>query len=142
MNLIHKNSTCGPWSPLSILDELTGSDRYSVLRGAFSPDVDLHEEGNQFIIKADIPGVKKENLEVSFTDNVLTIRGERVQAKEEKEKNYYRSERWSGSFERSFEFASEIDAAKVTASFKDGVLELTVPKAESAKPKQVKVEVK
>lgn len=122
--------------------DLTNIDRYSLFRTAFSPDVDLHEEENQFVVKADVPGITKENLEVSFTDNVLTIRGERKEENDAKEKNYYRSERWSGAFERSFEFATEVDAAKAKASFKDGVLELVIPKAESAKPKQVKVEIK
>lgn len=138
MNLIHKKAG---WTPLSIFDELAESSKYPVFREAFSPDVDLHEEENQYILKADIPGISKENLEVSFLDNVLTIRGERKEEKEAKEKNCYRFERWSGAFERSFEFASEIDTAKVKASFKDGVLELVIPKAESAKPKQVKVSI-
>lgn len=138
MNLIHKNST---WSPLSIFDELE-TGKYPMFRENFSPDVDVHEEENQYVLKADVPGISKDNLEVSFTDNVLTLRGERKEEKEAKEKSYYRFERWSGSFERSFEFATEIDAAKAKASFKDGVLELVIPKAESAKPKQVKVEIK
>jgi HSP20 family protein len=108
----------------------------------FGPHLDMHEEGNDYILKADLPGIRKEDLKVTIADNVLTIQGERKSETEKKDKNYYRVERWSGSFERSVGFPAEVDASKVKASFKDGVLELTVPKSEKAQPKQIEIDVK
>jgi HSP20 family protein len=108
----------------------------------FVPAVDVHEDENQYTVKADLPGISKDGLDVSITDNVLTIRGERKEQYEKKEKGYWHSERWTGTFLRSLELPAEVDASKVKASFKDGVLELSIPKPEQVKPKQVKIEVK
>ncbi len=145
MNLIRKNYNV--WDPFSLVEDMDKILSAPVLRrgetrGLFVPDIDFREEGNQYVIKADVPGIQKENLDITLTGNVLTLRGERKGESEVKEKGYTHSERWSGSFERTVEFPDEVDAAGVKAVFKDGVLELTVPKSATAKPRQIKVEVK
>ncbi len=132
MNLIKRSES---WDPFSILDDFYGAARH------FVPAVDVREDEGHYLVKADLPGISKEGLDVSITDNVLTIRGERTEKSEKKEKGYWHSERWSGSFSRSLELPAEVDASKVSASFKDGVLELSIPKPEQTKPKQVKVNV-
>lgn len=110
--------------------------------GLFSPDIDVRVEDNEVIVHADLPGINKENLNVSITDNILSIRGERKEEKEKKNKNFYQSERWYGSFERMVELPVEVDASKTKASFKDGVLELSIARNENAKPRQIQIEVK
>lgn len=135
MNLMRKNLTSASWDPFTIFEELE-RPRF------FVPAVDVHEEENQYVLRTDLPGINKENLDVSVAENVLTIRGERKEENEKKEKGYWYSERWTGSFQRSLELPAEADASKIKASFKDGVLELIVPKSEKAAPKQIKVELK
>ena len=108
----------------------------------FKPDIDLHEEEQQFVVRADIPGIRKEDLEIAITGNVVTIKGERKGESEKKGKNFYHAERWSGGFRRMIELPVDVDSTKAHAAVKEGVLELTLPKSENAKPKQIKVEVK
>lgn len=108
----------------------------------WAPAVDIIDEKDQIRIKADLPGLKREDIEVSADNGILTIKGEKKEEKEIKEKDYVRSERYYGAFHRSFSLPSGVDSQKVNASYKDGVLEVTLPKKEEAKPKQVKVEVK
>mgnify|MGYP003392735325 CR=1 FL=1 len=110
--------------------------------GLWSPAVDIIDEKDQIRIKADLPGLKKEDIEVSADNDVLTIKGEKKEEKEIKEKDYVRSERYYGVFHRSFSLPTGVDPQKVNATYKDGVLEVTLSKREDAKPKQVKVEVK
>ncbi len=104
--------------------------------------VDITDEKDNIRVRAELPGLKKEDVEVSVEGDILTIKGEKKQEKETKEKDYIRSERYYGAFHRSFTLPAGVDAQKVNASYKDGVLEITLPKREDAKPKQVKVEVK
>ena len=108
----------------------------------WAPAVDIIDEKDQIRIKADLPGLKKEDIEVTADNGVLTIKGEKKEEKEFKEKDYVRSERYYGAFHRSFSLPTGVDAQRVNASYKDGVLEVSLPKREDAKPKQVKVEVK
>jgi HSP20 family protein len=108
----------------------------------FHPAVEMHEEPDKYVFKADIPGVKKEEIDVKVEGNRITIKGERKQEKESKEKDYHVMERSYGSFLRTFQVPSEIKAGGVKAACKDGVLELIVPKAENTKSKQVRVDVK
>jgi HSP20 family protein len=139
MNLIRKNNN-PVWDPFSVFDEM---DHFLAGGAAhFVPAVDVREEDDQYIVKTDLPGISKDGLDVTIQNNVLTIRGERKEQHEKKEKGYWHSERWSGSFHRSLELPAEVDASKVSASFKDGVLELRIPKPEQAKPRQIKVDVK
>lgn len=107
-----------------------------------APAVDILDEKDQIRVKADLPGMKKEDIEVSAENNMLTIRGEKKEEKEVKEKDYVRSERYYGAFHRSFTLPAGIDAQKVNATYKDGVLEILLPKKEEAKSKQAKIEIK
>jgi HSP20 family protein len=94
------------------------------------------------VIKAEIPEVKKEDVKVTVDNSILTIRGERKQEKEEKDKKYHRIERYYGSFTRSFTLPDNVDESKIEASFKDGMLNLQIPKTEEVKPKAIEVKVK
>lgn len=111
-------------------------------RRSFEPEIDVKEEADRYLVHADLPGVKKEELDISVTGNLLVIKGERKQEKETKEKDYYYSERVFGSFSRTLELPTEVDASKVQAAYKDGVLEIALPKSESSKPRQIKVDIK
>ncbi len=106
------------------------------------PAVDVIDEKDKLRIKADLPGVDKDNVEINIEDGILTIRGERKEEKEEKDKNYYRRECFYGTFERSISLPAEVDIEKAEANYKDGVLEIILPKKEVSKPKQIKVKVK
>ena len=106
-----------------------------------APAVDLFEDKNEIVVKAELPGMEKENVEVKLTDHMLTIKGEKKKAEEIKEENYYRSERSYGSFIRTLELPADVHADKVKATFKNGVLEVRLPKTEEAKAKEMKVKV-
>jgi len=108
---------------------------------AWAPPVDIYETENDIVVKAELPGVDPKDLNVHVEDNTLYLKGERNYEKDVKEQNYHRIERSYGSFARSFSLPSSIDASTVKAEFKDGLLTVTMPKREEAKPKTVKVEV-
>ncbi len=105
---------------------------------ALMPSVDAIEKDDMFEVTADLPGVDEKNIEVKLTGDVLTIKGEREERKEEKKKDYYISERQFGSFERSFQVPENVEADKIDASFKNGVLTISLPK----KPGSMKAEKK
>ena len=107
----------------------------------FVPLVDIQETDNEFIVKADLPDVKKEEVKVHLENGVLAIEGERCQDKEEKGKRFHRLEREYGKFVRRFAMPTEIDAGKVRAEFKEGVLNVFLPKAPSANPKVIDIKV-
>jgi HSP20 family protein len=107
----------------------------------WKPVVDIYETKDSVVIHAELPGIKKEEVAVDVKGNVLTIKGERSFNKEVKEENYYRKERSYGSFHRAFTLPLEVDPDKIKAKFKDGVLEIEVPKPEAEKPKQITVKV-
>ena len=106
-----------------------------------SPAVDFYEEKDDIVVKAELPGIDKNNIEVNLTDRALTIRGEKRKEEEVKEKNYYRSECSYGSFVRTLELPTDVHADKVKATFKDGILEVRLPKTEEAEKKEIKVKV-
>ncbi|MBI2104102.1 MAG: Hsp20/alpha crystallin family protein [Candidatus Omnitrophica bacterium] len=110
--------------------------------GRWMPEVDVTEEKDRILVRADLPGMKQEEISVEVADGVLTIKGERKRESETKEGKTYRMERSYGSFLRSFTLPAGVDAAKVNATYKNGVLEIALPKLAEAKAKQVKVEVK
>jgi HSP20 family protein len=110
--------------------------------GLWTPAVDIYETDTSVVVKAELPGVQKEAVGVEVKDGVLTLRGERKYEKEVKEENFHRIERSYGSFQRAFSLPTTVDQDKVTAAMKDGVLEVTLPKKEQAKPKQIAVQVK
>lgn len=116
--------------------------RGSSTLGEYLPSLEVKEDENQFLVHLDIPGMERKDLDISVTGNILTIKGERKEEESKKGKGYFYSERRYGSFQRSVELPVEVDSDKVAAAYKDGVLELTLPKSEKAKPKQIKVDVK
>jgi HSP20 family protein len=105
------------------------------------PKVDVSETPTQYDIRAEIPGMKKEDVKVSVNRNVLTLSGEKKEEKKVEDKKYHRVESYYGSFQRSFSLPDGIKADKVTAEFKDGVLSIVVPKSEEVKERTVDVKV-
>ncbi len=106
-----------------------------------APAVDLFEEKDDIVVKAELPGMDKENIEVNLTDHHLTIKGEKKKEEEIKEESYYRAERSYGSFFRTLELPKDVHVGRVKASFKNGILEVRLPKTEEAKAKEIKVKV-
>jgi len=104
------------------------------------PKVDVVERDNEVLIRAEVPGVKKEDLEVSMTDNTVTIKGHTSHEEKEEKGDYFRHEISKGSFSRTVTLPGDVDNDSAKTSFKDGVLEVTVPKVEKAKRKNIKVE--
>jgi len=107
----------------------------------WSPAVDIQETETDYVIKADLPEVKKEDVKVEFEDGVLTVEGERKLEKEEKGKKFHKIEREYGKFVRRFALPTEVDATKLSAYFKDGVLHVCLPKSSTGKPKAISVKV-
>jgi HSP20 family protein len=122
------------------------SDVEPFLRGEVTwgkvPAVDVVETGTGYEVIAELPGLDEKNIEVKFSDRTLTIGGEKKEEKEEKKKDYYLSERHYGSFQRSFTVPDGVDAEKIEATFKNGVLTVTLPKTAEAQKKEKKIEVK
>ena len=143
------------WDPFRELEDM--SDRLNRVFGRLSvrresgketmtvadwiPVVDISETDAEYLIKAELPEVKKEDVKVTVQEGVLMIHGERRQEKEEKGKKYHRVERSYGSFVRSFTVPDDVDETKVRAESKDGLLHLHLPKCEKAKPKAIEVKV-
>ena len=107
----------------------------------WAPAVDIYEGEHELVVKADLPDIKPEELDVRVKNNILTIRGERKFEKKVDENNYLRLERAYGSFARSFSLANTVNTEAIQADYQDGVLTLKIPKREEAKPKQIKVNV-
>jgi len=109
---------------------------------AWLPALNLEETDDEFIVKVELPGLKKEDVKIHLTDDSLTISGERKMEKEEKGKTYHRVEMAYGRFQRTITFPSEVEPDKARATYKDGILTITVPKSEKAKPKEIEIEIK
>jgi HSP20 family protein len=107
----------------------------------WSPLVDVIEDEKEYLIKVELPEVKKEDVKVAMNEDVLTITGERVRLKEEKGKRFHRVERFYGNFARSFAIPPDADAAKLVAEFKEGILKIHLPKSEKFKPRNVEIVV-
>ena len=125
----------------SRLNRLMGETNEPVAFADWTPAVDIQEADTEYVVKADLPEVKKEDVKVNFHNGVLTLEGERNLEKEEKGKTFHKVERAYGRFVRRFAMPNEVDVNKVTAAFKDGVLTVHVPKTVAATPKQVDVKV-
>ena len=110
-------------------------------RSEWTPSVDISETKDEIVVKTEVPGMNKDDIKITLQDNVLTLRGERKQEKEEKETNFHRMERCYGSFTRSFNLPTVVQADKIKATYKDGILNVTLPKAEEVKPKQIPIEI-
>jgi HSP20 family protein len=112
------------------------------IEGIWIPVIDIEEDNENFIVKAELPGLKREDVKISVRGNLLTISGERKQEEETKNKTYHRVERSYGKFSRTISLPSEVDMNKIKAVYKDGVLIITLPKPETLKPKEIEVEIK
>jgi HSP20 family protein len=117
-------------------------DDGTLFPSVWTPAVDIAEHENEYLVKVELPGVSKDDVKITMQENILTIRGEKKQEKETKESNLHRVERSYGSFQRSFTLPTTVKSDKIEASYKDGILSVTLPKAEEAKPKQIEVKVK
>ncbi|MDI6741547.1 MAG: Hsp20/alpha crystallin family protein [Smithella sp.] len=109
--------------------------------GTFSPSIDVKENDKEFIIRAELPGVEEKDIDVTVTNDLVTIRGEKKEEKEDKDKNYYYMERTYGSFCRAIPLEAEIESGKAEARFKNGILDIKIPKSQSAKAKGTKVSI-
>jgi HSP20 family protein len=108
----------------------------------WSPLTDISEDEDNFVLKLDLPGIKKEDVKINYENGQLSISGERKQESEKKSSKFHRVERSYGKYYRSFTLPSKIKEDKIDAEFKDGQLSITVPKSEEAKPKQIEVKIK
>ncbi|NWF74365.1 MAG: Hsp20/alpha crystallin family protein [Nitrospirae bacterium] len=143
------------WNPFKDLEEMekrlstylgrpalrTEAGKEAMTVAEWSPLVDITEDDKEYLIKADLPEVKKEDVKLTVQDDVMSISGERKSEKEEKGKKYHRVERAYGSFMRSFTLPEDADGSKVSAEYKEGVLKVHLPKSEKAKPKSIEVKV-
>jgi len=141
-----------PWRPLNALeemerrmDELFGTRalrRLPLFETEWIPAIEMYEKEDKYVIKAELPGMKQEDMDMSLTDDTLTIKGEKKAESEVKEKDYHFSERSYGSFFRSVRLPSNVDAKKIEASFEDGILEVFLPKTAEVKPKKIAIATK
>lgn len=139
----HDFATLGSRINRMLNDVFAGSDwqyRDSAV-SSWVPPVDVLEEQDDIRILAELPGVKPEDVQISLEGNVLTIHGSKQQTAEEKTERVHRYERTYGSFERTFTLPATVDAANIKADYENGVLTVTLPKVEQAKPRQIQVQV-
>lgn len=127
MNRLFENAFWG--TPEKETDTLAGRQ----------PTTDIYETADDYVFKLEVPGIKKENITIEFKDNTLFIKGERKEEKEVKEEDYHRVESYSGTFARNFQLPENIDAKKIDAVLKNGILTLKVAKAEEKKPKEIPI---
>lgn len=145
------------WSPLKELEDMRrdmdrlfdeffapGARRRRVWRaepGIIVPSIEMYDRKTEIVVKVELPGVSKEDIDLSITKDTLTVKGEVKREEEVKEEDYYTNERTYGSFARTISLPVEVDSEKAKATFKNGILELVIPKREEAKPKEIKIEV-
>lgn len=140
------------WTPLNNIENMFDSyvkslgwplngDQELISKDDWAPRVDISETDSELVIKADIPDVRKEDVKVSVEEGVLTIQGEKKQEREESGKKYHRIERYYGNFSRSFTLPSYVDEGKIEASFKNGVLQLHIPKTAQSAHKSIEIKV-
>lgn len=139
------------WEPFKELSSIrrqmdrlldTFFEREETPAGIWAPDIDVSENSEEFIVKADIPGISEKDLSVTLSGDNLIIKGERKEEKEEKGKHFHRVERRYGSFQRSIPIPVAVDSEKIKAEYSNGVLEIHLPKTAEAKPKEIKISVK
>ena len=118
-----------------------GFRRRTEEKGEWLPSLDISETKNELVVKAEVPGMDPKGIDISLSDGVLTIKGEKKQEKEEKEADYHLVERSYGAFVRSVRLPKEVQSDKISASYKDGVLKVALPKSEEAKKKEIKIKV-
>ena len=147
MAIVRFEPFCGPVTAQNQFERLF-REAFSPVLGesevstrTWAPPVDIYENGDNLVLKAELPGINPDDVEIRVEDNTLYLKGERKFEKEVKEQSYHRVERSYGAFTRTFSLPNSVDADKVTANYKDGVLTLTMPKKEEAKPKTIKINV-
>ena len=123
-----------------IFEPFARTEDEDLVSGAWAPAVDVAETKEKIIVRAELPGMKQEDIQIEFENGLLTIRGERALAKVEGV-TWHRVERTFGNFSRSFTLPRTVDAEKIAASYRDGILEIEVPKKEEAKPKHIRIQV-
>jgi HSP20 family protein len=109
--------------------------------GEWFPALDVSETKNDIVVKTEVPGLDPKDIDISLSEGVLTIKGEKKQEKEEKEENYHLIERSYGTFTRTVRLPREVQSEKISASYKNGILRVTLPKSEEAKKKEIKIKV-
>ena len=143
------------WDPFRELEEMSDrlnrvfgrsalareTDKDAMVAFDWAPSVDISETNEEFVVKAELPGMNRDDVKVAVEDGVVRIQGERKQEREEKDKKFHRIERSYGSFVRTFSLPSNVDEAKIQAQYKDGLLTVRLPKSPTAKPKSVDVKV-
>ena len=122
-----------------VFDRALTGESDAFLRGTWAPQMDIHESEEAFTVWMDVPGLTSDDVEVTLDRNVLSVRGDRAFSDERREETFHRIERRYGQFERTVTLPSTVDPDGITASVHDGVLEITIPKAAEAKPRQIKV---
>ena len=142
-----------PWKDFGSLQErlnrmfddtirtLYPTDGEELEKDTWAPAVDIYETNDSFVVSADLPGLNKDEIQIDLKDNTLTLKGEKKFEEKVSKDNYIRVERAYGSYVRSFTLPQNVDPEKIKAKYKEGVLEVTIPKKEEAKPKQIKVEL-
>ena len=105
----------------------------------FAPPLDVIDRGNEIVVRADLPGLTREDIEIHVEDGMLTVRGEREEQREENKDNYRWSERWEGAFMRTIPLPTEVERDKIQAEFRNGVLEIRIPKKKEAAPKKIEI---
>lgn len=142
LSLVRRDPRYG-WGLMNIRDEIDRMFRNIYDEGeddrSWAPSVDITENKDSLTLTAEIPGVDKKDVKISLQNNVLTIEGEKKQEKEENGDGQFRSERFYGKFSRTFTLSTDIDAEKIKADFKNGVLTVTLPKTEKVKPRQIEI---
>ena len=154
MKLIRRqNSDLRNWSPVEQLSTLSEEinrlfdspfgefTRHMELFNGWTPVLDVYEDKDNLIVKAELPGMKREEIDISFHDGTLTISGERKYEHKNQDAETYRAERFFGKFHRTLALPKPVQSDKATATYKDGILTVTLPKTEEAKPKQIQVNV-
>ena len=122
-----------------LFDEFFGERRTSMAEGQWAPAVDVSETESEMVVRVELPGMTHDDIEVNLQDNVLTLKGEKKQEKKEEKENFHRLERSYGSFTRSFSLPAGVKQEDIKATFKDGVLEVSLPKTEEVKPKKIAI---
>jgi HSP20 family protein len=130
------------WNRFFGEDLMDETSKNGLIPSAWRPMTDIYETKESYVFKVELPGFKKEDIKVEFSGETLTLRGERKQEEETKNENLHRLERSYGLFERSFTIPKNVDAKKIEASLKDGILVLTIPKVEEAQTKAIPITVK
>lgn len=130
------------WNPMREMDALLGRGFRSPGEDVWMPAVDIRENEQAFVISAEVPGVDKKDIEVTVDNGVLTLSGERSEESEEKDARHHRRERYYGSFSRSFSLPDDVDADRIDAKSRDGVIEITIPKPERPAERKAKIDVK